>query len=103
MLIPATNVKHLMLRQDVVDAAEAGQFHIYPVETIDQGIELLTGLPAGERGKGGKYPKGTVNRLVEDRLIAIANKRLVLERKGQAKPAPADKAGDSKDDKSNIG
>ena len=61
------------------------QFAIYPVEHIDQGIELLTGLPAGVRGKGGKYPKGTVNRLVEDRLVAIANKRMALERKGQPK------------------
>lgn len=103
VMIPLANVKHLMLRQDVVDAVAGGKFAVYPVEHIDQGIELLTGLPAGERGKGGKYPKGTVNRLVEDRLIAIANKRLALERKGQAKPAPADKAGDSKDDKSNIG
>jgi predicted ATP-dependent protease len=85
VLIPLANVKHLMLRQEVVDAVAAGQFHVYPVEYIDQGIELLTGLPAGERGKGGKYPKGTVNRLVEDRLIAIANKRLALERKGQPK------------------
>jgi predicted ATP-dependent protease len=83
VLIPAANVKHLMLRQDVVDAVAAGQFAIYPVEHIDGGIELLTGLPAGVRGKGGKYPKDTVNRLVEDRLIAIASKRLALERKGQ--------------------
>jgi lon-related putative ATP-dependent protease len=83
VLIPAANVKHLMLRQDVVDAVAGGMFHVYGVEHIDQGIELLTGVPAGERGKRGKYPKGTVNRMVEDRLVAISNKRLALERKGQ--------------------
>jgi hypothetical protein len=68
-----------------VDAVSAGKFHVYPVEHVDQGIELLTGVPAGVRDKKGKYPKGTVNRLVEDRLIAIANKRQALERKGAAK------------------
>ena len=86
VLIPATNVKHLMLRQDVVDAADAGQFHIYPVETIDQGIELLTGIPAGERDSKGKYPKGTVNRMVEDRLIAISKKRQAFERANREQP-----------------
>jgi predicted ATP-dependent protease len=88
VLIPATNVKHLMLRQDVVDAAEAGQFHIYPVETIDQGIELLTGIPAGVRDGKGKYPKQTINRLVEDRLLAISKKRQAYERAGRARPKP---------------
>ncbi|HJX37190.1 MAG TPA: ATP-binding protein, partial [Anaerolineae bacterium] len=68
VLIPASNVKHLMLRQDVVDAAASGEFHIYPVETIDQGIELLTGLEAGQPDEEGKYPEGTVNYLVEAHL-----------------------------------
>jgi lon-related putative ATP-dependent protease len=85
VLIPASNVKHLMLKQEVVDAVAAGRFHVYPVEHVDQGIELLTGVAAGVRDKKGKYPKGTVNRLVEDRLVAIANKRLALERKGAVK------------------
>ena len=48
VLIPASNVKHLMLREDVVKAAEAGQFHIWPIETVDQALSLLTGLPAGQ-------------------------------------------------------
>jgi len=64
VIIPATNVKHLMLRSDVVDAVKAGQFNIWAVETIDQGIEILTGLPAGELGKNGAYPIGSVNRSV---------------------------------------
>ena len=61
VLIPAANVKHLMLRRDVVDAAAEGKFHVYPVETIDQGIELLTGAPAGEPDPEGNFPAGTVN------------------------------------------
>ena len=84
VLIPAANIKHLMLRQDVVDAVAEGKFHVFPVDQIDQGIELLTGLPAGVRDAKGKYPKGSVNRLVEDRLTETAKKRQALERKGQA-------------------
>ena len=75
VLIPASNVKHLMLRRDVVEAVEAGKFHVYPVETIDQGIALLTGLEAGERDGGGNFPEGSVNHQVEARLIALAEKR----------------------------
>jgi lon-related putative ATP-dependent protease len=73
-VIPASNVKHLMLKQEVVDAIKAGKFHIYPVNTIDEGIEVLTGVPAGAIGKNGKYPEGTINRLVQDRLAEMAVK-----------------------------
>jgi predicted ATP-dependent protease len=72
VLIPAANVKHLMLRQDLVEAVAAGQFHIYPVELIDQGIEILTGLPAGERDETSNFPEGSINRRVEERLAAMA-------------------------------
>ncbi|MGE0117514.1 MAG: Lon protease family protein [Dongiaceae bacterium] len=75
VLIPAGNVTHLMLRRDVVEAAEAGRFHVYAVRTIDEGIELLTGVPAGQRDGAGKFPDGSVNRRVEDRLIALADQR----------------------------
>jgi len=64
VIVPATNVKHLMLRSDVVDAVTAGQFNIWAVDTIDQGIEILTGLPAGELGENDTYPIGSVNRSV---------------------------------------
>jgi len=74
VLIPASNVRHLMLRDDVVAAAAKGKFHIHPVETIDQGIELLTGLPAGERGADGAFPPDTINHRVERRLDAFAEK-----------------------------
>ncbi len=73
VLIPATNVKHLMLRRDVVEAALAGQFHIYPVETIDQGIQILTGLPAGEQADDGHFPADSLNGRVEARLAALAD------------------------------
>jgi lon-related putative ATP-dependent protease len=75
VLIPASNVKHLMLRHDVIDAVAAGRFHVYPVETIDQGIELLTGIAAGERDNQGAFPEGAVNQRVEARLIALAERR----------------------------
>ena len=72
VLIPNANVKHLMLRSDVIDAVRAERFHIYPIESIDQGMEVLTGLPAGERDENDIFPEGAVNRLVEDRLAALA-------------------------------
>lgn len=75
VLIPVANTKHLMLRQDVVETVRKGNFHIYAVETIDQGIELLTGLPAGELQEDGSYPPGTINRRVADRLAELAKIR----------------------------
>ena len=72
VLIPVSNVPHLMLRKDVVAAAAAGRFRVHPVTTIDEGIELLTGLPAGERDAEGRFPEGSVNARVEARLLAFA-------------------------------
>jgi lon-related putative ATP-dependent protease len=72
VLIPAANVKHLMLKPEVVEAVSQGRFHIYAVTTIDEALELFTGLPAGERGEDGFFPEGSVNRMVEDRLLAMA-------------------------------
>jgi len=74
VVIPASNVKHLMLKQEVIDAMKAGKFHIYPVSTIDEGIEVLTGVQAGVLDKDGKYPVGTINRLVQDTLANMAEK-----------------------------
>jgi len=84
VLIPASNVRHLMLRRDVVQAVTDGQFHIYPVETIDQGIEILTGIPAGERDALGFFPEGSINQRVESRLVELAEKRAAAS---EAKPA----------------
>jgi predicted ATP-dependent protease len=75
VLIPAANVQHLMLRQDVVAAVERSAFSVYPVETVDQGIRILTGLPAGEPDGDGRYPQGSVNARVFDGLAELARDR----------------------------
>ena len=72
VLIPKANVQHLMLREDVVEAVRHGQFVVYAVSTVDEGVEILTGVKAGERGAEGRFPGGTVNRLVEDKLKSFA-------------------------------
>jgi len=74
VLIPESNVKNLMLRASVVDAVRQGKFHIYPIQNVHQGIECLTGLRAGQRGANGRFPKNTLNGLVEQRLIDFAEK-----------------------------
>jgi predicted ATP-dependent protease len=74
VLIPQANVQHMMLREDVVEAARTGKFSIYAVSHINEGIEILTGVKAGERGPEGRYPVGTVNRLVEDQLRSFAER-----------------------------
>lgn len=75
VLIPKANVKHLMLREDVVAACKAGQFRVFPVNHIDEGIEILTGKKAGKRTAKGIFPEDTINRMVEDKLLAYAKAR----------------------------
>ena len=72
VVIPASNVKHLMLREEVVEAVAADRFHIFPIETIDQGAELLMGLPMGGRDAGSAYPEGSLSHRVEERLRVFA-------------------------------
>jgi lon-related putative ATP-dependent protease len=84
VLIPEANVKHLMLRQDVRDAVAGGHFAVYPVSTIDEGIALLTGLPAGEADAEGIYPPDSVNRRVADKLAELSDKRIALDRQARA-------------------
>ncbi len=72
VLIPIQNVKDLMLRKDVVEAVKEGKFHVYPIQAIDEGISLLTGVDAGERADSGEYPEDTVNRIVNDKLRSLA-------------------------------
>lgn len=74
VMIPALNILDLMLRKDVVEAVKDGKFHIYPVETIDQGIEILTGVKAGNRKDDGTFEKDTVNYLVDKKLAEFAKK-----------------------------
>jgi len=72
VLVPASNVKHLMLRADVVQAVRDGRFNIYPFSTIDEGLSLVTGRDAGARDERGRFPEGTVNHLVQNRLLEFA-------------------------------
>ncbi|MCA9954223.1 MAG: hypothetical protein KC434_05860, partial [Anaerolineales bacterium] len=72
VLIPASNIDNLMLHERVVTAVADGKFHIWPVKTLNEGIELLMGLPAGERQKDGSYPEGTVHQAVQARLLQLA-------------------------------
>lgn len=72
VLIPKANVKNLMLRQDVIDAVSDKMFNIYPIETIEQGIEVLTGIPAGEMDEEGSYPEDSINHRVIARLEEMA-------------------------------
>jgi lon-related putative ATP-dependent protease len=82
VIIPASNVRHLMLRRDVVAAAAEGKFRVYPIDTVDQGLELLTGIPAGEPDAAGEYPPGTLNQRIAARLDAFAAKAAELGRLG---------------------
>ena len=78
VVIPDSNVKHLMLRRDVVAAAEAGRFAVYAVKTIDEAVEILTGVPAGIADASGRYPDGTLNARVQRRLESLYEKRKEL-------------------------
>jgi predicted ATP-dependent protease len=73
-MIPESNVQNLMLKEEIVEAVKAGKFHIYSVKTIDEGIEILTGIKAGERRKDGTFENGTVNYNVDKRLRDMAEK-----------------------------
>jgi lon-related putative ATP-dependent protease len=74
VLIPASNIQHLMLREDVVEAVREGRFHVHAVRHVDEGIEILTGIKAGERGPDRLFPAGTINRMVEDKLRLFAER-----------------------------
>ena len=75
VLMPKSNVRHLMLHRRVVEAVEAGLFRIWAIDHVDEALELFTGLPAGQRDEDGRFPPGSVNRLVEDRLRRLAERR----------------------------
>ncbi len=72
VVIPDANVRHLMLNDEVIEAVASGEFHIWSVKTIDEGIEILTGVRAGKRDRNGKYPKASINGRVERRLREMA-------------------------------
>ncbi len=80
VLIPRANVRHLMLREDVVAAAKAGKFHIYPISQVDEAIELLTGVPAGAPDEAGTIPAGTINHLVATQIADMTAQRKSFNR-----------------------
>ena len=73
VMIPVQNVMNLNLSDEVVEAVKNKKFHIYTVSTIEEGIEILTGVPAGKKDKNGNFPAGTVNYLVYEKLKKYAN------------------------------
>ncbi|NWG45543.1 MAG: AAA family ATPase [Alphaproteobacteria bacterium] len=72
VIVPVANVRHLMLREEILEAVRAGRFSVHAIATVEEGLEVLTGMRAGERAKGGRFPKGTLNAKVEARLAAFA-------------------------------
>ncbi len=74
-MIPKSNVQNLMLKEEVVSAVGAGKFHIWPVSTINEGIEVLTDIPAGTRNADGTFKKNSINNLVQKRLDDMAERR----------------------------
>ena len=88
VIIPASNVRHLMLRHDIVAAAAEGRFAIYPMDTVDQGLELLTGVAAGGPDAAGDYPAGTLNQRIAARLDAFAAKAAELARIASGREGP---------------
>jgi len=93
VVIPESNVKNLMLRADVVAAAEAGQFHVHAARTVDEAIEILTGTPAGAALAPGEFPDGTINQRVAAQLREYAETRrtIAVPVLGRTRPGPAGK------------
>jgi predicted ATP-dependent protease len=82
VIVPHANVQHLMLHDDVVQACRDGRFAVYAVTHVDEAMALFTGREAGARDSDGQFPEGTVNRLVEDKLVELANRRQALGNHG---------------------
>jgi lon-related putative ATP-dependent protease len=99
VMIPASNVRHLMLREDVVQAVAEGRFHIYAIATIEQGIELLTGTPAGEPDAEGKYPAGTLYAAVQAKLAEYSEAMRGEEEEEEEGPG---RGTDDEDDSTNV-
>ncbi len=86
VLIPQSNVQHLMLREDVVEAVKAGKFNIYPVSHIDRGIEILTGVRAGDDAEDGQFEEGSIYQRVEARLQTFAKHAKAFGRSASGEP-----------------
>jgi lon-related putative ATP-dependent protease len=86
VIIPELNIPDLMLRNDVIEAVASGKFHIYPVKTVNEGIEILTGVKIGKRKEDGTYEKDSINYLVEKRLTELASKLTKYQIEEEEKP-----------------
>jgi predicted ATP-dependent protease len=93
VMIPSKNVRNLMLDQEVIDAVAKGKFHIWPVSTIEEGSELLTGMKAGKLKSDGTYPEGTLFRKVDDRLREIAEIVKTFGKEAENGKKPAEEEG----------
>ncbi|MDR1693668.1 MAG: AAA family ATPase [Lactobacillaceae bacterium] len=80
VIIPRTNVVNLMLKEEILEAVNEKRFHIYAIDSVDDGIEILTGIKAGKPGKDGKYPKGTVNSMVQTSIEEYYNQYVKFAR-----------------------
>lgn len=87
VIIPVKNVRNLMLKQEIQEAVRRGQFHVWPIETIEEGIEILTGMEAGQRQPDGTYPEGTLFSKVDERLLEITD---IVKRFGEEEEAAAE-------------
>lgn len=85
VIIPEKNLTHLMLKEEVVEAIRKGVFHIWAVKNVDEGIEILTGIPAGKQNEDGTYPEGTVNHIVSEKLKEFAKKAKEIEKEVKVK------------------
>ncbi|MBA7479442.1 hypothetical protein ES707_14876 [subsurface metagenome] len=84
VIIPKSNVKNLMLKSKVIEAVRQGKFHIYPISTIDKGMEILSSAEAGERGKDGSFPENTVNGRVQNKLRYLMKEQARLKKEAEA-------------------
>lgn len=90
VIIPSANIKNLMLRRDVVDAAGEGLFHIYAVDNVDDALELLTGMDAGEADRDGAYPEGSINFCIVKRIRDLNQLRARFRKSGGKREEPGD-------------
>jgi predicted ATP-dependent protease len=97
VLIPDANLQHLMLRKDVVAACAEGKFRIHAVASVEQAIELLTGIPAGEPDDEGAVPEGSINYLVATRMMEMSQVRQSFAGGGKRKRRPRKEADGSND------
>jgi len=95
VIIPERNVKHLMLKQEVVDAVKDGRFSIYAISKVEEGLEILTGMTAGEMKEDGTYPEGTINYLIMKRFDEISKALEKKKEKDEEKQEKKEKDGNN--------